>query len=85
MAQLDDKILRCLFSERFMNFRTCINLRSVSARFDWFAAKYCVSHKELDLSDLTKAYNGHNEMCSRHERGVQPEGRKFAAPVTRPA
>jgi len=56
MAELDDKILRCLFSKRYMDFRTSSSLRYVSVRFDFFAAKCCLSLKELDLSDLAKCF-----------------------------
>jgi len=59
MTEFDDDILRCLFNKRYMDFRTCSSLRSVSSRFSFFAAKYCRSLKELDLSDLTKAFNNH--------------------------
>jgi len=52
MAELDEKTLRCLFSKRYMDFRTCSSLRSVSVQFNCFAAKYCRSLKELDLSVL---------------------------------
>jgi len=57
MTKFDDDILRCLFSKRYMDFRTCSSLRSVSVRFYFFAAKYCLSLKELDFSDQAKAVN----------------------------
>jgi len=61
MAQFDDDILRCLFNKRYMDFETCSSLRSVSARFNFFAAKYCHSIKELDLCHLTKPFNQNSE------------------------
>jgi len=61
MTEFDDDILRCLFSKRYMDFRTCSSLRSVSARFGFFAAKYCLSLKELDIAGLTKAFNSRLE------------------------
>jgi len=65
MTKFDDDILRCLFNKRYMDFRTCSNLRSVSTRFNFFAAKYCLSLKELDISDLSKAFNKHHESSEK--------------------
>jgi len=65
MAEFDDNLLRFVFNPRYMDFKTCSSLRSVSSRFNFFAAEYCLSIKELDLSHLTKAFNKHSETVEK--------------------
>jgi len=56
MPEINDNILRCLFSKRYMDFKTCSALRPVSVQFHRFATEYCLSLREFDFSVMTKDF-----------------------------
>jgi len=57
MNQFNDDMLRCLFNKRYVDFKTCSSLRSVSFQFNVHAMKYFRSLKEFDLSVLKKNFD----------------------------
>jgi len=61
MNQLEDAILGFLFDKKYMDFKTCSELRSVSAKFDRHASKYFHSLKEVDLLILKNNFEWHSE------------------------
>jgi len=58
---LDDEILRCLFSPRYMDFPTISRLRPVSTRFGRHFRKYCLSLRQFNLEIANGGYRQLNQ------------------------
>jgi len=61
MNQLNDEILAFLFSKRYMDFKTCSSLRSVSAQFNIRANKYFRSLRDFNMTILQKNFHWYSK------------------------